>query len=191
MSNLWFTSDTHFDHKNILKFARGTRTGNDILEMNELLIQAWNGVVRPGDEVWHLGDLSFGDVPKISRIVTRLNGRINLVTGNHDKKIKWNKDIQRLFESVQSYKTMVVGSAQLVLFHFPIYEWEDCHKGSIHFHGHTHGSVQFPDQRVFDVGVDNRPDATMRPWNLDELLPAMLAREPRRHKNKDSDGKAA
>lgn len=95
----FFTSDTHFFHKNIIKyckrpwFSEVDDTGvpivsdKDVENMNASLIQLWNNVVGPEDEVWHLGDFAFGikDVNnKIPDIVSKLNGKINLVLGNHD-----------------------------------------------------------------------------------------------------------
>ncbi len=56
MSNIWFTSDTHFGHANIIRFC--DRPFKDIQEMNERLIANWNAVVRPGDSVYHMGDFS-------------------------------------------------------------------------------------------------------------------------------------
>src|SRR4051812_27408885 len=80
MNDLWFVSDTHFDHANILKF-----TGDDgalirpgfccVNEMNERMIDNWNRVVKHGDHVWHLGDFAMGNRTISHRIVSRLNGR--------------------------------------------------------------------------------------------------------------------
>lgn len=55
MSKLYFTSDHHFGHKNIIKFSE--RPFQDVHEMDEVLIQKWNEKVQPEDEVYHLGDV--------------------------------------------------------------------------------------------------------------------------------------
>ena len=59
MPSIWFTSDTHFSHCNIIKYCN--RPFKDVDEMNKILIQNWNNVVRPDDIVWHLGDFALGD----------------------------------------------------------------------------------------------------------------------------------
>jgi calcineurin-like phosphoesterase family protein len=78
---IFFTSDNHFGHKNIIKYCK--RPFNSVKEMNEALIQKWNEVVSPEDTVYHLGDFAFGE---IDDILPRLNGKIILIRGNHDRK---------------------------------------------------------------------------------------------------------
>lgn len=94
MSDIWFVSDTHFNHENILKFTdkngklvRGAIFSN-IQEMNECIRDNWNEVVKPGDKVYHLGDVFFGSKSEFKEFWPTLNGRKNLIVGNHDD-IKW------------------------------------------------------------------------------------------------------
>lgn len=88
MADLWFISDTHFGHANtFLKFKQPNgepmRPFTSVEEMNETMIQRWNAVVKPQDEVYHLGDvvMKCNDPDAIMR---RLNGHKRLVSGNHD-----------------------------------------------------------------------------------------------------------
>lgn len=81
-SNTWVVSDTHFWHENIIKYCN--RPYANAQEMNEDLIAKWNARLKENDIVWHLGDFCFGCKEHITEIVPRLNGRINLVLGNHD-----------------------------------------------------------------------------------------------------------
>lgn len=74
--NIFFISDTHFNDRNILIYAR--QQFKSLEEMNELIISNWNSVVKEGDIVYHLGD--FGDYS----FLDRLNGEIIIVKGNHD-----------------------------------------------------------------------------------------------------------
>jgi len=186
MANTWYTSDTHFDHNNILKFARATRRGETVEEMGELLIEAWNSVVKPEDTIWFLGDFSFGNPQQIEAVVKRLQGKIELVPGNHDKVIKRNRYLYELFENVHIPLIVnnSIGRDHMVYCHFPIYEWDGAHYGAYHLHGHSHGHViRFPEWRMFDVGVDNRPDNLMLPWNHDEVIAMLRDRKPRMHEN--------
>lgn len=79
---VFFTSDTHFKHANIIKFCE--RPFGSIEEMNEALIANWNRVVGKDDFVFHLGDFCFGGSEAWNSILDRLNGKIYLVLGNHD-----------------------------------------------------------------------------------------------------------
>lgn len=80
--SVFFTSDTHFYHTNIIDFCR--RPFMNIEAMNETLIANWNKVVGTNDIVFHLGDFCLGDSAKWNGILDRLNGKIYLILGNHD-----------------------------------------------------------------------------------------------------------
>lgn len=56
--------------------------------MNERMVEAWNAVVLPTDEVWYLGDFSLSK--KALVYVARLNGVKHLVPGNHDHCFPFN-----------------------------------------------------------------------------------------------------
>lgn len=78
---LWFTSDTHFYHTNIIQYCN--RPYSSVEEMNEALVTNWNEVVAPTDTVYHLGDFSLAARP-VELFTPRLNGTKILVPGNHD-----------------------------------------------------------------------------------------------------------
>ena len=54
---IWFTSDTHFGHANVLDFCE--RPWDTIEAMNDALVDAINECVAPTDTLYHLGDFSF------------------------------------------------------------------------------------------------------------------------------------
>lgn len=183
--DIWFTSDTHAHHNRIMEFCPNTRRGSSTEEMTELLIDSWNSVVKSSDKVYHLGDLSFGGKQKIESFVSRLNGSIHLIYGNHCMKIRSDSSLKGYFASVQDYKTLKIGEDRFVLFHFPLAEWWDCHKGVIHLHGHLHGNkdnVAFQQQyKIMDVGIDTRNDNLMLPYHIDEVLSFVKDKEVMTH----------
>lgn len=164
----FFTSDTHFFHKNILKFCPTTRKGQTVEEMNEILIRNWQEQVGANDIVHVLGDCFFCDAESAIRIMDRLPGHKYLTYGNHDKVIKNNSALRNKFVSVQDYREISICAKQVILFHFPMLQWNKMHYGSYHLFGHVHGSVP-PYGRAMDVGVDTRPDADMRLWSWEEI----------------------
>lgn len=84
----FFWSDSHFFHKNIIKYCGRPWEFSDagVLAMNEHLVKAYNSVVPEDGTCWCLGDFCLGpDKEKtVPELVSRLNGKINLVMGNHD-----------------------------------------------------------------------------------------------------------
>lgn len=176
---IWFTSDTHFYHKNILKFCPTTRRGKDEVEMTELMIQAWNNKVDPKDTVYHLGDVSFGDEEKTRSVLFRLNGHINLIKGNHDK-AALSATCKKRFSDIRDYLRTRIDGQDVVMFHFPIFEWDKMHHGSFHLYGHVHGNSTI-EGRAMDVGIDTRPGADMSPWSWDEVKAILSKREIRSH----------
>ncbi|MDP1027930.1 metallophosphoesterase family protein [Sphingomonas sp. KR1UV-12] len=157
---LFFTADTHFgDHRTIN--IRG-RPFADVAAMDALLIDGWNAVVGPNDEVWHLGDVARrpADVPAL---LVRLNGTKHLIRGNIDTD---GASTAQGWCSVGDYAEIAVGDRRLVLCHYPFRSWNGQHRGALNLHGHSHGRLK-PLPRQYDVGVDVHGFA---PVTLDRLL---------------------
>ena len=134
----WFTSDTHFWHKNILKYT--DRISPDVETMNEFIIANWNLVVRPDDEVYHLGDVAFCGTTKVDDILSRLNGKKYLVYGNHDRGFLKKEKFTKHWEWIKPYHRLKVEGTTIILFHFPIACWDEQGHGTWHLHGHSHGA---------------------------------------------------
>lgn len=81
---IFFTSDTHFCHKNIISYAGRPFFSTE--EMDKALIENWNSVVPEDGIVFHLGDFCFGGNTQWKTIRKKLNGKIYLILGNHDFK---------------------------------------------------------------------------------------------------------
>lgn len=79
---IWFTSDHHFGHANIIKYCN--RPYNSVAHMNALMVSAWNSVVEPEDTVYYLGDFAM-QPHMVTAILPTLNGTKVLIAGNHDK----------------------------------------------------------------------------------------------------------
>ena len=168
MSDTFMTADSHFFHKNILKFCPTTRKGCDELEMNELMIESWNKKVKREDIVYHLGDVSFGSTGDTSKILSRLNGKIHLIEGNHDHKMIKDHTCRSRFDSIQPYLKIKMGNVDVILMHYAMRIWDKMHYGSYHLYGHSHNSMEHtPYGKSMDVGVDTRSDMSL--WSWDEI----------------------
>lgn len=116
---IFLTSDTHFNHLNILAYEPVSRPFANVEEMNEVIIERWNSVVSPEDEVYHLGDFFMGKLTDIKPILNRLNGKITLIRGNHDQ----NNRIKIFKENnieVKNIEYIQYKGKYFILCHFPI-----------------------------------------------------------------------
>lgn len=153
----WITSDLHFGHSNIMRFCPRTRGHfRDVEHMNSEMIRIWNESVSPDDTVYILGDVAFTNAERAAAIMLSLNGKKILIKGNHDSKLIKDRRFQNCFAEIHDYLRLVYNKTTLVImFHYPIYEWDQMHRGSIHFHGHLHGNQNgMPGSRALDVGYD-------------------------------------
>ncbi len=176
--NIFFTSDEHYGHKNILTYCNRPFSSTD--EMREVFIKNHNAVVKSEDEVWHLGDFTFKNShPQdgVEAILTRLNGKHRLIIGNHDN--CWPKHKQAtqqlynyykagFYEVTQIKRQNFPGLGEVLLTHLPIVSlsyddryqefaptatvYEDLKIDWI-IHGHVHGHWKIKD-RMINVGVD-------------------------------------
>lgn len=113
---MWFTSDNHFGHKNVIKYCN--RPFKNIQDMNELMIYNWNCCVMPDDIIFHLGDFSFLGMVESTKIVSRLNGYKILIKGNHDKSRA--KMLRMGFNEVMKKMILPINSEdKFVLSHYP------------------------------------------------------------------------
>jgi len=174
MTDIWFVSDTHFNHQNILTFKNSdgspVRSFSSLEEMNETMVKNWNLVVKPQDHVYHCGDVCMGPRSEYSKWITRLNGRLRLVVGNHDDLN--NRDFLSHFEKVMTWRVFKDGN--FLVSHVPVHPNSMMpRKCEFNVHGHLHGNTvkildtQEIDRRYVNVCVE-RNDYT--PIHFDEIV---------------------
>ncbi len=161
-AKVYFTSDTHFSHANIIGFC--CRPFKNVNEMNETLIANWNRVVGVDDIVFHLGDFCLGGSAEWTNVLNRLNGKIYLIVGNHDIK-NLRQGYYDRFEGILMQMHIEIGKQKIYLNHCPFLCYGGAYKDTWQLFGHVHTSknntgkdasrlnMLFPTQ--YDVGVDN------------------------------------
>jgi len=158
--NTWFTSDTHFGHKNIMKFCPNSRGHYaSVGDMDQAMIDNWNYLVDDNDEVYHLGDFAFAPQGRIKEILSQLKGRIYILAGNHDKGLRgplgqFLVDTSLIAGLIPACTLISVGADKFVLNHYSMRVWDRSHYGVMHLYGHSHGSLPGYGKSV-DVGVDS------------------------------------
>lgn len=145
MSKVYFTSDTHFGHSNLIKNFRGFESSD---EHNQWLIDDWNSVVKKRDLVIHLGDVSL-DHKILVDIMPKLNGTKKLVIGNHDSgPIKFYLKYFSKIYGVWNYNGYLLS-------HMPIHPQELQFRVKKNIHGHIHHMDRLLDPKVyFNACVD-------------------------------------
>lgn len=181
MSEIWFTSDTHFGHVRIAEFCP-TRVDEfdmdgpgDIEKMNAMMVAQWNSQVAPDDVVYHLGDFAMGQIDSTLAIASRLNGRIRLILGNHDrphpsyskpgeKRDGWTQRyLDAGFEHLALSAALEIEGIPTIMNHFPYTgdsegfdrypEYRPADHGQVLVHGHVHDMWQIRGRQV-NVGMD-------------------------------------
>lgn len=169
MTDIWFISDHHFFHENILKF-----TGDDgkrirpefssVEEMNWIMAERWNSVVKPQDKVWHLGDVAFktGErAGELEALLQRLNGHKRMLAGNHDN-LK-SPVLQRHFEKIELWKGFK--DEGFTCSHIPL-RLESLRDGKVCVHGHIHQNLM-KEKGYINVCVEVR---NYTPVHMDTLV---------------------
>jgi calcineurin-like phosphoesterase family protein len=184
MPNIFFTSDTHFSHENIIAYDK--RPFSSIEEHDSELIRRWNEVVLPGDIVYHLGDFCWGKAPHWHRVLDQLKGQIFLIRGSHDGVVR-KPGVRERFELVSDLTYVSIPDPQnpqqnenckiyIQLCHYAMRVWRNSGYGSWHLYGHSHGSLAERSVYAFDVGVTEH---NYQPISLDRVKEIM--KQPHRN----------
>lgn len=166
MPDTFFISDTHFGHENIIRYCN--RPFSSAAEMNDVMVEKWNAVVKPNDVVYHLGDVYFKMHDQVILSLLRsLNGKKRLVVGNHDFANKRMTGILlECFDKVKYWYRMP--KEGIILTHVPLHSQQISEAGqfdmNVHGHIHDHDS---PTDRHFNVSVERTDYA---PMHIEDIL---------------------
>lgn len=154
---VWFTSDTHFDDKRMIRTRR--RPYSSVRKMNEDIVRRHNSKVQPNDIVFHLGDMFVGTQKSGLNWVKKLNGKIYLICGNHDE---YKPKLYKRVHLLDGPKELILNDQSIIISHEPLINID---KNVWHLFGHAHGL--FPEfGKRLDVGLDCH---NFYPINFDEV----------------------
>ncbi len=202
----FFTADLHLGHRNIARYEpeRARAAGVDPLaasaddqtqqRLDDFLIDRWNEVVDPDDDVWLLGDAVMGPLDRTIDLLARLSGRIVLVPGNHDR--VWAGDRRRdewwdrylaagIAEIVDGTTELELADGTIVdVDHFPYrgdsgptdryLDWRPVDRGRVLLHGHVHSTWR-TNGRMINVGIDVWDHAPIAEQQVIDLVRAASA----------------
>lgn len=178
LDKLYFTSDPHFFHEYIIEYCN--RPFSCSQEQTDRLIENWNNKVDSDGDVFMVGDFAFtGNIEIIGDLISKLNGRLWWILGNHDLRNRLNRDV---IKEMVGGRQMDVASlllkndndTKVFVSHYPHMFWPKHH---YHVHGHVHsgpktnGSEKVPfNPLMYDVGVDNNNFEPVSYWELMDIF---------------------
>ena len=194
---IFFTSDLHVSHGNIIKYcserwnflneserdilengsveeSKNMRVGQDSIDrMNETIINNINAKVGKKDALWILGDVGwFKNRNQVTDFYNQLNcNRIYLVVGNHDQ-VNLYLYSNNLLAGVYDQAIINVGKHVVHLNHYAMMRWDQSHHGSYHLFGHSHGQLNNFIAEKFPQYkmLDVGIDGhDFKPWSFDEI----------------------
>jgi len=155
----WWTSDTHFGHSRIIQYCNRPFANHE--EMDEEILKRFNEVIKPGDELYHLGDLSWSSYD-LNKFFSRLNTKqVHLIYGNHDTKKTKHPNIV----SYSDIKSVTIDGQTMILCHYPMRSWKNQSHGSFQLYGHCHGTLSGIGRQM-DIGVDTN---NFYPYSFEQI----------------------
>lgn len=162
---IYFTSDQHFYHANIIKYCNrpfatpaeiehGTISEISVFAMNHTMLENFNSVVKPGDTVYHLGDFALAH-RAVTVFLPQMNGEHHLIAGNHDHvhptHSKKHEKMQRMkklyyeagFKTINLSGEIEIAGRTVLMSHFPFAGEGD----------HTEKGERFTEWRLKDNGL--------------------------------------
>lgn len=185
MANIWFTSDLHFSHKNILRHCeeriKAFGIPNNISEEEKVqlhdkyIIKLWNKTVSKKDTIYVLGDFSFANTESTKKIISKLNGNKFLILGNHDKS---SEKLEGYFKQITQMKEIIFKKDNFNFLeedfgvfccHYAMITWSRKHYGVCQLMGHSHGRMDDYNEASADLRVDVGIDGKLANFNFISL----------------------
>lgn len=189
--NIWFTSDMHFGHRNVIRFC--SRPYTDEKHMGQELIKNWNDTVKPNDFIFSLGDFSWWtDRHGVKKLVEQLRGMKYFLPGNHCKEGMYELIDSPTFHECSDTVVLYIRPSdendprfggvkcfEIVLNHYPLLTWSHVdYQNCYQFFGHIHSKAGQPmmefgellnirEGKQYDVGCDRHD---WKPINLFEAI---------------------
>jgi len=152
----FFSADHHFCHANIIDYCN--RPFSNVDEMNEVLIERHNEVVRPSDTTVFAGDFALDKYENVKEIIGKLNGDKIFLKGSHDRLILKNYPCSDIWKKA-------INGQQVVVCHYAMRVWPASHYNSWQLFGHSHGKLETIGKQI-DIGVDTN---NFYPYSFDEV----------------------
>lgn len=175
---IYVTSDLHFCHDRA--FVYEPRGFTNVYDMNEAIVENWNRLIQPADDVYVLGDIMLNDNATGLKLLKSLKGQIHIVLGNHDTDTR--KDLYNSCWNVVEIENAIrlkYNKHHFFMTHYPCItsnlEKESLRQCTCSLYGHTHQKDNFYQDIpfIYHVGVDSH---SCTPVSLDQVIIDMYAK---------------
>ena len=137
----FYISDLHIGHENVVRFDN--RPFADVNEMNNKIIENWNGRVRTDDTVYILGDFIWAKESNWPFFVGPLAGNKVLIRGNHDPR-QFSSTTKRMFQEITNLKEIKDDGRHVVMCHYPIPFFRAGFAPTAYMlYGHVHQTLEY------------------------------------------------
>lgn len=145
---IWLSSDIHFGEERLQLFERPFKNSD---EMNEKIIESFNSVVSPDDDLILVGDICNQNHPEKLPLVGMLNGRKTLIRGNHDRPITDEQFLRYFAKVIPENKGLKIelGGVPCYVTHYPTNSVQN----RFNLVGHIHGAFKVQ-LNMLNVSVD-------------------------------------
>ena len=148
---IWFLSDHHFGHENLLTFhddeGKKLREFPSIEAHDLMLVESHNKVVRDSDHVYFMGDVAMKFNEYVMMLLRMMRGKKRLLRGNHD--IAKTRLYTRFFEEIHATRIF----NNLIFSHIPLHP-ESLGRFRGNVHGHVHANT-LSDPRYLNMCPEN------------------------------------
>lgn len=164
---IYYISDTHFNHTNIIKYAN--RPFSSVDEMNDIMVQNWNNAIKPNDVVIHGGDVAMKNSKFDINMIRNLNGYKILVKGNHD----YSKKTMNGWGFNEIYTSFYDKKSGIFVNHRPLINENDSYRVGLYtqckifLYGHIHEKIMENLQKSKNICVEH---TNYTPISQDEIL---------------------
>lgn len=166
MEKYWFISDLHFGHENAIRFDN--RPYQNVAEMNQDIVDKINETVPEDNILFIVGDVGMRiTTEELVSYLKQIKCRKILVIGNHDHKYLKDKSFRDCFEIIEDFIQFTYSRILFNLMHFPIYEWGQCFRGSIHIYGHVHTNTLPIPGKAINVGCMLNE---YKPYHINQII---------------------
>lgn len=175
MSKVWFISDLHFCHENLLKMRTHFQ---NIKDHDETIVNNILSVVNKRDTLWLLGDcFIYNDSAQYLKSIASHVNKVHLILGNHDFERSSSKYLEReIMKLIETGKLKIHGFHKYKhcwLSHAPIHHRAFGVRALFNIHGHTH-ATNVNDHRYINVSCEA---INYKPLEFQTILKIIRERE--------------